>query len=156
MPPKIAKTRPLQLTYKQSKREVVVTPEDEDRYVTTVDEMIQSYGMSHLAISLQNELTRRFTELTRHCATWLQNHDSKVKSAHLTMRDAGFLFLVVRNTKPYDREFEEQLTEFDLRIARDEKFEMFNLSVLALPCTSQENIDSFISQNLDIRFARAE
>jgi hypothetical protein len=48
----------------------------------------------------------------------------------------------------YDRQLEDELTDLDLSIAKDEDFDLLSVSVLAIPRVDEDGIKSFINENL--------
>lgn len=135
-----AAEKPLQLDYYADEgSQVIVTPQDEDRFLLSVQEAAEACRAGNKAILFK----RQFGRLLKRLALWLGQYEEGVSRAFVTIRDAGLLFLVVQKTKAYDRDFENALTSLDIEIARDSNLDMVNLSVLALPSTSEDSYQSF-------------
>jgi len=149
-----AKTRkePLMLSYEEKGRQIVVTPEDNDRFVTTVEHAIAACQMQQES----EEFAKQFDRLLRRLAGWIVEQQDKIKEAYLTVRDAGLLFLVVRKEKHYDRELTDSLTDLDIEIAQSSEFNLVRLSVLALPNASKDSVYSFILPGLSLVYRHAE
>jgi len=62
------------------------------------------------------------------------------------------LFLVVQRKRESDEELESSLTDLDLEISNDSDFHLVNVSVLALPRSSEETISSFLSSAFVFRY----
>ncbi len=132
---------PIQLQWKNKRHPVVVTPADEDRFCITVDEAIHACK----AASSSAKFTGQFKVLLDYLADWLRQNKKIVQCAYLTVRDAGLMFLPVKKEVPYNRAFENSLTDLDLAVANDPNFDLIKLSVLSLPPVSNDAINSFIS-----------
>lgn len=147
------KQEPIRLTYLEGSRQVIVMPKDEDNFATTVDAVVKICAEAHKAPASFIRQLRRLLSLL---ANWVAAHRNDVYKAFLTVRDQGFLFLVVRKGSEYDSEFEDALTDLDLSIARDENFNLIHLSVLALPKVSREACQSFLVSQFIVEFPDAK
>jgi hypothetical protein len=138
---------PIRLDWKHKERKVVVCPADEDRFVRTVEEIIQAakaHGTNERT-RLRLQLQPLFNEL----GGWASAHASKISHAFLTLRDSNLLFLVVMKGKAYDEALESDLTDLELKIAHDDCFDTTPmLSVLAIPHCSAEDYGAFLNPAL--------
>jgi hypothetical protein len=119
---------------------VAVAPEDENRFVLSVQGAVRACN----ARAEFADFHKQYKYLLDKLASWIRANKKRVGLACVTQRDAGLLFLVVRKAKPYNREFADALTELDMEIARDENLNLIKLSVLALPKCSMHSIVSFL------------
>ena len=62
------------------------------------------------------------------------------------------LFLLVTTRKTYDENLEEELTQLDLKIARNEIFSEIRLSVQALPLCGKNGYDSFCNPEWTLEY----
>jgi hypothetical protein len=69
----------------------------------------------------------QFTELLERLAQWIGENKQSSNKAFLTTRSEGLLFVVVMNEVKYNAELEQKLTELDIEIAQDEKFDNIRL-----------------------------
>ena len=141
---------PLQLTWSQKDRKVVLSAEDNDRFVLTVEEAIAAcrvYDPSGRA-----RLQTQFKRLLDLLGEWVGDHSEKIEKAFLTVRDRGLLFLVMMNQVQYDPALEDDLTELDLQIANEPDFQDFSVSVLALPECGADAYLSFINPQLSLEY----
>lgn len=142
---------PLQLDWRQQNRRIVVTPEDEDRYILTVQEAIRSCRVAEQSVLFD----RQFRTLRDHLATWIRDNLPKIGRAFLTVHDGEWLFLVLTRLPKCDERFEEELTKLDLEVAQDRRFHLLRFNVLALPDVSEQALRSFIStRTLEYRRAK--
>lgn len=93
----------------------------------------------------------QFRRLVDELAQWVVAHQAKVKKAFVTTRDAGLLFVVERNEQAFDEAFEDKLIDLDLRIARNEQFNLIKLSFQPLPACSDAAIKSFLTPGKTIQ-----
>lgn len=128
------------LKYEDRDGSVVVTPDDEDRFMITVEAAIRACQAYHQ----QAVFRMQFKQTLQKVAEWLRAHESHVGQAYVTVRDAGLLFLVVRKQPQYDSGFEDDLTDLDLQIAQDPDLNLIRLSVLAIPPCTDDGVNSFL------------
>ncbi len=141
-------TLPLHLNFNAEGQMVVITPEDEDRYCMTIEEAVRACNAGKHQVSFQ----RQFENLLVKSADWLRKNPNDISSAYLTVRDSGILFFIVRKTSGYDDAFEDTLTDFDISIAEDPNFDKIRLSVLAIPNSPQETVDSFLKPTVTVKY----
>lgn len=120
---------------------VWVESEDEDRFLMTVEAVVSACKTHGRFADVGKQLRKLVRKLTQ----WLDEHPEDVQEAYLTVRDSALLFLIVRKTKPFNEALEDALTELDLEIANDETLDLIRFSVLALPATSKESVQSFLA-----------
>lgn len=142
----------VQLRWTERDRAVVVTPEDQDRYVTTVDRTIEALRI----FNDKDAFDRKFKALQQRLAEWLRDNRNLIDRAFLTLRDSRLLFVVVQKGRAYDSDFEDSLTELDLEIANTADFDQMPLSVLALPACSDTTLGSFLDPETGIVFTHGE
>jgi hypothetical protein len=130
---------PVRLLYRERDRRTIIEPNDEDRFTLSVNEAIQAcriYGQ-------WAEFHKQYDLLLTHLGQWLHVRKSQVDKAFLTVRDAGLLLLIVTKAATYDSQFESELVDLDIEVARDSKFDLVPLSVLALPHCHADGYNSF-------------
>lgn len=133
------KTKRIELLHSQGGQRVFVEPEDEDRFVITVQDAIKACRAYGRAADFQAQ----FKVLNNVLVKWIADRNDKIDHAYLTERDAGLLFVVVQKSEQIDPDFEDELTDLDLQIAHDSFLPMIKLSVIALPKCSKEQLGSF-------------
>jgi len=146
------KQKPIPLTWMQKDRQVIIEPEDRDKFCMTVEDAIDAckvYDRQKKAL-----FRKQFDMLLDFLGGWSYQRKSKLAKVFLTVRDAGLLFLVVLKRKTYDEDFEEELTQLDLKIANSRDFSEILLSVQSLPLCSQSNYDSFCYSERTLEYTR--
>ena len=139
---------PIQLRWGEKNKRVVVTPEDENRFIVTVEAAIRACN----AAVQYSAFEPVFSNLLTHLGEWKRQHEEQILDAYLTVRDAELMFVVVKKTREYDREFEDLLTSLDIGIAQDKDFEMINLSVLGLPKSPTKSVADFLSPQNTLKY----
>ncbi len=140
----------IQLDWEDVDGNVTVTPRDRDRYVVKVRTALKRLQRGGDLEAIE----RKLSLLQRELGIWLSEQKG-IQDAYLTMRDGGFLFLVVKEKAEYDEAFEDALTELDIQIAKDVDLSGIPLDVLALPCVSQTAADHFLDGSFSFRYAKA-
>jgi len=83
-------SQPVQLRWSLADDKVVVTPEDQDRFVIRLNRAIEILQQAHHA----EEFKKQFDLLVRLLAEWV-THTSGVKHAFLAPREGALAFVVV-------------------------------------------------------------
>ncbi len=143
---------PIELRYIEKDRNVIVKPDDAERFTMTVEETIRACQLNKKV----SEFNPIFNRLLQRLALWIKKHAEKIDDAYITVRDACLFFVVVQKMKTYDRQFEDVLTELDLSIARDTLFADIRLNVLAIPKTSPEAILTFLNPTMTLKYSDAQ
>lgn len=138
----------IQLRWGDKKKRVVVIPEDEDRFILTVEAAIRA---CNVAVEY-SAFMPVFRNLLTRLGEWTRQYKKQILDAYLTVRDAELMFVVVKKTREYDREFEDLLTSLDIRIAQDKDFEMINLSVFGLPKSPAKSVAAFLSPQNTLKY----
>jgi hypothetical protein len=142
----------IQLDYRRD-GSIVVTPEDQDRFVMSMQEAVVACKDASQVL----RYSRQFSQgLLPKLTTWLQDRRASVRKAFLTVRDGGLLLVVVRKESVYDAAFTDALTDLDVEIARDSSLDLILLDVLALPDVSDEGARSFLSPSRHREIASAD
>jgi hypothetical protein len=146
MPRIAAESSPIRLSWNEKNRQIVIAPKDNDLYVQTVQEVISALRAEGADARGKTQL--QFEALLNRLGEWNRAHGDKLTGVYLTLRDTNLLFLVVMKGKSHDPQLEDDLTELDLSIARDDAFDLLSVSVLAIPHSDEDCIKSFINENL--------
>ena len=138
----------VQLDWNDQSGRVTVTPKDQDRYTLKVQQAIELLNLGH-----QHQLFQSaFQVLVNRLGEWL-SQQSGIREAFLTLRDGGFLFVVVRKDSRLDDDFEDSLTDLDVAIAGDADLRRLRVDVLSLPGASASAIETFCHRDFTITFS---
>ncbi len=135
---------PIQLTWNQQNRNVVFTPQDEDRFVLSVGEAIDACR----AHAHEKKFRLQFRVLLNLLGNWVETHRQKIEEAIITRQEDSILFLVIRADRGYDRDFEDELTDLDMAVAQAPQLDLIHLTVLALPRCSDAARNGFVNPEL--------
>jgi len=136
-----------QLVWHEEVGSVVVTPRDQDRFCVKLHKAIEALQK----LSRAEEFGKQFRLLMRVVAEWIRGRP-EVAKAYLTLRDGALMLIVVRSTVRYDADFEDALSDLDLRIAEDADLNLIRISSLALPQASDEAVASFLHPEFTLEF----
>jgi hypothetical protein len=139
---------PIQLNWQEKNSVVTVIPGDEKLFYITIEKAIEACRAKNESVIFINQFMRLLNKL----ALWNKNHENDISNAFLTVRDANLLFLIVKKSVKFDSEFEDELTDLDIEIAQDKKFNKIKLSVLALPQTDFHSINSFLTPDSTFKY----
>lgn len=135
-----------QMIWRREDGVITVTPEDESRFSIKLNKAIEILREA----GKQDSYRDQFRLLARTVAQWLSERQDKVKKAYLTVRDGMLSFVVVRNQVPFDDALEDDLSELDLKIAKDVDLDLIKLCAIALPLASDEAISSFLNPEFSL------
>jgi hypothetical protein len=119
---------------------IVVTPQDQDRFVIRVGRAIAILQQAAEA----EKFRAQFNLLLRMLAEWLKEHQDEIAKAYLTDRDGALAFVVVRKSCEYDDDFEDVISALDFQIANDPDLDLIRMDTIALPSAAEAAITSFI------------
>ena len=131
---------------------VVVCPEDQDRFVLTKQEAAFACAVGQQQLLWGQQLHRLLNRLGQ----WLSAHADKVGSAWLSRRDSRLLFLVVRNSVPYDDAFEDELLDLYEEVFNSAEYALLRLDTLALPSMPKEATTAFTNPSFRWEYVRAK
>ena len=145
------KPEPIRLRY-SDKAQVVLEPKDRDKFVMYVKEAIHACRIYE---EYKDLFESQLEHLQNELGKWIQNHHTKIAKAFLTLQDARFFFLVVMNQQEYDRDFEDDLTNLELEIARDSACSTIALDVQLLPECGIESYLSFCNTQWMLEYEKS-
>ncbi|MDD4892078.1 MAG: hypothetical protein PHU85_19320 [Phycisphaerae bacterium] len=140
---------PIHLDFRTKGGQVIVAPNDEDRFSLTIQEAAMACKAGQKQVLFGRQFERG---LLPKLAVWTDQNQEKLERAYLTLGDGRLLFLVVRKNVPFDSEFEDRLSDLDLQIAQDEELGLIHLSVLALPKVSRTCYESFLDTRMTLEY----
>ena len=127
---------------------VTVVPQDEDRFSLNVHEAVQAL---RIADQLQ-KFQKQFRLLLRTLGEWLIERRQEWSDAFVTLRDGGLTFVVIRRVPRYDAQFEDELSDLDIKISDDPALELVSIHSLALPPADDAAVDTFLDSGFTVRF----
>ena len=143
---------PIQLDWGDGERPITVTPKDQDRFTTTVQEAIRACKAELSSAKFMEQFR---SGLLERLAAWIRDHAEKVAGGYITIRDSTLLFLVVRKMAGWDGKFDDDLTALDVDIANDPKLDLIRLNVISLPKGSDAAASSFLDPEFTLEYKHA-
>ena len=140
-------TGTVQLRWDMKDGLVVVTPEDQDRFVIKLRRAIEMLQQGDHA----DKFSHQFSLLLRLLAEWLTDR-SDIERAFLTYRDGSLSFVVVRSLCKYDDDFEDALSDLDFDIASDADLNLIKMDAIALPPASETALRSFLDPEFTFEY----
>ena len=138
--------------YTNAKGMVTVVTQDNHRFRVTVEAAIRACeALNHIS-----DFQTQFSDLLDRLAAWVNEHESAIRLASVTVRDRGLLFLVVRKATSHDPHFDDDLTALDIEIAQNEAFDLIRLSVLSLPNSSVDALGSFVDPDNTLTYRKKD
>lgn len=120
------KTKPIHLNFK-STRQVVVAPDDEDRFVTTEGEAAKACKRAED----DKDFRKQFQSSLAYLNEWCEKFAGKVQAAYLTVGDSSLNVLICMRGEDYDFDFSDILVELDVKLAQS--FPLCVFEVLQIP-----------------------
>ena len=128
---------PIRLNFKDTKTFVLVTPEDEDRFITTAAEAAQACQQAQHML----EWKREFDELLRHIHVWGCNHATEVSRIYMAFSNDGLKVFVLTQGGDYNFDFDDTVSELDIELAK--AFSRCPTDIMQLPETPVGALTSF-------------
>jgi len=133
--------------------QVVVIPENEDRFMTTVQEAAEACKESQKWAAFHQQFKNG---LLPKLGQWLSQYDDKVDRAFIGLRDGGLLFLVTRKAVRFDGKFTNSLAKLDIAVACDAELDLISMEMLALPQVDEDAVWTFLDRKSALELRRAE
>ena len=117
---------------------VVVEPEDEDRFVMTAQSAVQACQDTHR----HEEAIRTFKkEILQPLIEWCDSHSSQVQACYIPVPVGHIEVFMVGRSSAYDFDLGRALSELELRIAETG----WRVNVLQLPAAASEDIQTYFN-----------
>ncbi|AWM38709.1 hypothetical protein GobsT_31000 [Gemmata obscuriglobus] len=128
----------------KDKRIWVELRDGEEELLWTVDQILTACRAYNQTVSLA-DVDRPVRELWKVLNAWCVSQSDAIKTAYLQPTGNGrLLFLVVQPATGFDQELTDALTELDMDIANDDRFELVKMDVRLVTPMSQEQVDAML------------
>jgi hypothetical protein len=118
--------RPIELHF-ESTEQVLVVPDDRDRFVTTMGEAARACQQADNT----REWDQQWNDMLFYVHEWCKAHEPIVNEGYVSVGDSAINIIICVASEDYDFEFEDELAEFDLELSR--KFPLCRTEVMQLP-----------------------
>jgi hypothetical protein len=124
-------TGPIHLNVR-SVRQVVVEPEDENRFMMTAKEAARACERSQN----EKELRDQFNQVLLYLYQWCENHSSDVQAAYAYPGDGFLNILICTRGEDYRFDLDDSVTELTLALVQ--QFDWLTAEVLQVPESARE------------------
>lgn len=107
----LSRKGPVQLRFDDGR--VVVTPEDQDRFVLAADRAVEACQMMNAGLQLRQRFADEF--LAR-IFQWCQEHADRVSDCYVAMRDGTLTVFVMGPSAEYDFELDDPISELEAEV----------------------------------------
>lgn len=111
----------------RSEEQVLVIPDDQDRFVTTV----RDAALACKHYDQFGEWKEQYNDFLTFLHEWCIKHHDKVRAGYVTIGDASLNVLVFLHSAEYDFDFENEIVELDVKLA--DQFPLCSAEVLQVP-----------------------
>ena len=111
----------------ESKEQVVVIPENEDRFITTASAAAAACQQAQDSRAFDEQ----FSTMLGFVHEWCVKRPEKVRACYVTVGDHGLNVIVCTHTGDYDFDFDDDVAELDLSLFQN--FPLCKTDVLQLP-----------------------
>lgn len=125
-------------------------PRDRQKYIDAVTEAARACHASDDALHFADQ----FSAMLEALSDWIHQHEDRIGSAYLTIRDNDILFLVMQQAVQYDRELADAVTDLDIELANSADFNLLRLNTLAIPAVSADSATAFLASGQVYTYAK--
>ena len=138
----------MQLDWFAEADQVEVTARDQQRFEIQKDRAIEVLRQAKNA----ERFGKQFDLLLSILGSWLQDRTDRLISAHLTLHDGAFAFLVIMRQFQYNPELEDQLSDLDIQVANDPQLDLIRVNMSLMPPVSEEALSSFLDPDFFLTY----
>ena len=108
-----AAQKPLKLDF-ESVEQVLVVPENEDRFITTEREAARACQVAEYG----KEWSNQFKDFLSYIHHWCEEHSAIVEAGFVDVGDIGLRVEICINKDSYDFEFDDEITDLDVELGK--------------------------------------
>jgi hypothetical protein len=116
----------------RSVQQVVVHPQDENRFMMTAKEAAKACERAQN----EKELREQFSEFLLYLRGWCERHAGRIRAAYVYSGDGFLNVLICTNGADYRFDFDDAVTQFDIDLTR--QFDWLSAEVMQVPETARE------------------
>jgi len=103
------------------------------------------------------DIKKEYLDLVSVLQKWCKENKNSIKTAYinkdyLASNERSLLFLIETNSSKYDDNFEDSLTDLDLKISNNQKYKNLKMNVQSWPNIGENIRDYFMLDEFDIIF----
>lgn len=137
---KIKSETPIQIDWKDGDRKVVMTPENADKFLFTVREVVEACRSSLSQEEMANDLRDRFLPWVKHgFSAFIES----IQTIYFGVRDRQLTIFVVPKSPVFDFDLASKLALLDHSL--NNEFDKLSCDVLQIPGDGADTLASFIA-----------
>ncbi len=138
----IASKKPVvQLAWKDHVGTLVITDADESRFAVRIADAIVKLRAEASRDVVKEQFDLFFSEIQG----WIEGRGD-VSEAYVCCQPGEMVLLVVTNLDRYNAEFEDALSDFDMKLSNDPELDKLNVSVMSLPRMPSSALACFLPE----------
>lgn len=126
MATKKAGQKPIHLDFR-SEQQVVVIPDDKDRFITTAAEAARACKSAEN----DSDWNRQWNDFLAHIHAWCKEHSSVVLAGYVSVGDSALNVLICTVDEEYNFDFEDTISDLDIDLAN--RFPLVSSEVMQIP-----------------------
>ena len=126
MATKKAGQSPIRLDF-QSETQVIVVPDDKDRFITTAGEAARACQQAENGI----EWNRQWQEFLSYLNNWCRSHKDSISACYVSVGDSEINVLLCTSFESYNFDLEDVIAELDIDLATH--FPVVSSEVIQIP-----------------------
>jgi hypothetical protein len=130
---------------------IVVTPENQDRYIIRVGKAIELLQLA----SKRDLFEKQLNLLLKTIAEWISNRND-LSAGYVTLRDGELSFVAVTKEVAYNPDFEDSLSDLAVAVSGDKDLDLLRLSTLALPPVEKAALSQFLDSSFTLKYESGE
>jgi hypothetical protein len=132
---------PVQLRFDGGK--VVVTPEDQNRFVIAADKAVEACQLMDAGLQLRERFKEEF--LTR-LFQWCQRHADKINGCYVAIRDGTLTVFVIGASGTYDFDLDDPISELEAEM----QDKGWSSDIIQLPADDSDSRRTFFDEETSI------
>lgn len=132
----------IRLSAAEAERQVIITPEDQDRFVLTCDQAIAACKIHSSRKVWFEELGRLFF----HVNHWAIQHQDRVLACYAAPRGGQVVVFVIPKSDHFSFDLADLVVDLDIEITQ--KFQSIPAEVLQIPGASNSQFNSFVDPKI--------
>lgn len=129
----------IQLDYQDRKRSVVVSPENQDRFVMTCERAIEACRLSESRNIFKSDIEK----MVLHCQEWALAHAKSIRAIYVGPQEFHVIAFVVPVSDHFDFDLAEKVAELAHELTK--KFPAARPDAIEVPGASADNLQRFVN-----------
>jgi len=132
-------TDPIQIDHNDGERQVIITPENQDRFVMTCAKAVEYCELSNSFNIFKSDLLK----LMEHCAAWAGKNKDRIREVFVGPHEYRVGVFVIPQSEHFDVELAERVAELSHEIGR--AYPAVRAEAIEVPGHSKESQRCFVN-----------